>query len=457
MEWFLIPVSMLLKNFSYTLPTVLSTFPIYILAGLFIYRLISDSNSLEVLEVDRRVMTMTLSVLLSQLVMIVYSYQITTRPQDTSGMATGPINLFAYFANIFLVYYLLVLVLRGTKQIRNFIKATMITFLVFSILVLLPQIFATRFWNLDHYVNLIGHLFEATHKGRTDFYQFGSYTTTLRRVNGFSQEASFLAAQIGIVFIPFLLAAIKNKVDYFHDQMTKRSLAFYWGLLIFAFITLFFAKTSTGFVVIGVAVIAFIVSLPAGQRKNYYYGIGIALLILLILYFVNPSISELLNKYIFKKQGTSNRLGGTLALFLTFLHYPLFGVGRGYTSFYNFEFVPKALTHNEEFFRVFQQTGFSNQSMWGEVLAGYGLIGIVPVVIFVYHKIKKGRQLQNVLQHELTPTTRLYISIIDSFYYTLTIFAVVMLFSLSWTDNIYLVVFFFYIVVINYLDKELLR
>lgn len=456
MEWFLVPVSMFLKNFSYTLPTVLSTFPIYILAGLFFYRLVDNPNNLEILETDRRVVTMTLVLLTSQLVMIVYSFQITMRPQDTSGMATGPINLFAYFANVFLVYYLLVLVLKGPSQIRNFVKSTIVTFVVFAVFVLLPQIIATKTESLDNYVNIVGRLFEATHKGRNDFYRYGSYTTTLRRVNGFSQEASFLAAQLGIVFIPFLLAAIKNKVDYFREKMSQTSFLFYWGLLLFSFTTLFFAKTSTGFVVIVVAIVAFIVSLPAKQRNNYYYGIGIMVLLLILFYFIDPSINELLNKYIFKKQGTSNRLGGTLALFTTFLHYPIFGVGRGYTSFYNFEFVPKALTHNEEFFQVFQRNGFSNQSMWGEILAGYGLIGVVPVLVYIYHKLKKGHQIQQLLKRKLTPVNQLYSTIIDSFYYTLVIFAVVMLFSLSWTDNIYLVVFFFYIIVINYLDKEFL-
>lgn len=456
MEWALVPVSMFLKNFSYTLPTTLSTIPFFLMVIFLLFSIYSTPAGLEKIQIDTKVLITTLVVMLSQLVMYLYSYQITNRPHDTSGLVTGPINLVCYIANIYIVFYLMQLTMQDSKKIRNFVKATMITYTVFALFVLLPQVYATSHWGLDHYVNFIGKTFEATHKGRDDFYQFGSYTTTLRRVNGFSQEASFLAAQIGIVFLPFILAAIKNKFDYFSDNFSYLSKAYYWLLLLITFVTLFFAKTSTGFVVIAVAIVVFIFSLPRKERWFYYKVIGLVLCLLLILYLFDPAINNILDRYIFKKQGTSNRLGGTLALFTTFIHYPITGVGRGYTSFFNFKYVPSGLTQNKEFYQVFQKTGFSNQSMWGEVFAGYGLIAIVPVFTYIYHKVKAAKRLKKVLSQNSTITNRLYATVIDSFYYSLCIFSIVMLFSLSWTDNIYLVIFFFYIVIINRLNKEFL-
>ncbi|PIO83055.1 hypothetical protein BSQ39_05435 [Loigolactobacillus backii] len=454
MEWLLIPISMLIKNFSFSLPGIIGTLPVYLFTLLLFFKWVTQPDLFGQLMVSRRVLIGTFAFGISQLIMIFYSYQITNRPQDTSGLSTGPVNVFLFIANLFLVYYLLQVVISDQHKALGFIRSLLITYVVFGILVLIPQIVATRSHLMDGWVNFLGRMFEAEHQGRFDFYRHGSYATTQRRVNGFSQEASFLAAMIGIVFLPIVMAAIKNRYDYFSGKLHQRQW-FYWVLLIFSFIVLFFAKTSTGFIVIALAVVILFFASSASDQRRYLKAGVVALVLLVVLYIADPGVQAILQKYVLNKQGTDNRLGGTIALFLTFLHYPLFGVGRGYTSYYSFLYVPKSTIANPEYFMTFVQTGYPDQSVWGEIFASYGLVTIVPTFLYLYHKVKTALNLKRFFVKQTDSSSILYVTILDSFFYTLIMFAVLAIFTFSWNDEIYFVIFFFYIVIINRVSGEL--
>ncbi|ANK62543.1 hypothetical protein AYR56_09960 [Loigolactobacillus backii] len=454
MEWFIIPISLFTKNINYTLPSVLATLPIYVFAVMMLYRCVTVRGTFSAIMVNRKVLTITLINILAQLVMIIYSYNVTNQPENTSGLSTGPVNVFLFFGNIFFVYYFMSVIIKDDASALNFTKSILITLFVFSVLVLIPQAIATVSRKTDMWVNLMGRLFEVEHTNRGDFYWVGSYTTTMRRINGFSSEAAYFSAQIGIVFIPFILAAIKNHFDYFKNARV-RYVWKYLGLLLFLFLILLLAKTSTGILVIIIALLCLFVSAPKEYRRIYFV-IGIVGLVLLAgLYQFVPYVHALLTKYLFAKQGTGNRVGGTIGLFKTFLHYPLFGAGQGYLSYYIFKFVPHATTLNGEFHFNFLKTGYPALSIWGMIFASFGLTGVVPLFIYLYNKIKLAWRIKKQAITSQLSNAIFYNTIVDSFYFTLVLFSVIAFFTFSWGDEIYLIIFFFYIVMLKRASKEL--
>lgn len=453
MAAFLIPISMFTRSYVYSIPMLLQSLPIYFFAFFVAFKFLVNSNTVSLIPINYTVIRVFAFVLVTQLIMILYSFSISDRKSLTSGLATGPINVFLILGNICLVYSLIYLTVDSTKTAQAFFKSIIWTVIAFFILVLLPQIIATRSSVLNGWVNFLGKTIEAHHKGRT-FYDNGSYVTTLHRVNGLDPEASFFAVKIGVIFVPVILASLKNRYDILSGKL-KRHLSLYWTLLILLMITLFFAKTSTGMVVIGLTVITLFFVVPKQQRYWLWCAIIAGFLMVILLYFTNSYVHNLLEQYLFNKSGTSNRLGGTIALFRTFLHYPFFGVGSGYTSYYNFKYVPQATTHNFEFENVYMKLGYPDLSVMGSILASFGLIVAIPLFIFVKNKLKKAKQVQAVLRTQHSSDACFVKTVIDSFYFYLIYLIVLSFLSFNLQDEIYLVMLMFYIQVINQATKRL--
>lgn len=453
-QW-LILIGLFSKTYGSSIPVTLASIPIYLYFILFCRKLWLQPERLDTITFAPKVTLWAFIVLVDQLLMIGVSYVVTDHPDFTRGIMNSSVNTVAYFANIFFIYYLMVLLIDSQTQILKFVQGTIKTFVGFTILVLLPQVVATVSPVLNGWVNLVGKLFEAKHFGRADFYAMGSYTTTLHRVNGFSSEASFLAVLLAVVFIPLILAAIRYNYSYFKNRVDRTVTKFYWLLLLTSFFVLFFAKTTTGILVIIFSVLILLIRLK-GKRRNQLLILGlIACGILALVYFTVPYVQNLLNSFLFKKQGTSNRLGGTIGLLLTFVHYPITGVGDGFTSYYNFKFVPLSTINNWEYQNIFQKSGYPIQSIWGGWLAGYGLIGVIPVVVFIYHKCKQAMAAYQKIKALNDTSLTLYQVLIESFFYSLFMLFVLALFTFSWADNIYLVILFFYFVMIKFVGRQL--
>ncbi|MFD0897526.1 hypothetical protein [Loigolactobacillus binensis] len=453
-QW-LILIGLFSKTYGSSIPVTLASIPIYLYFILFCRKLWLQPERLDTITFAPKVTLWAFIVLVDQLLMIGVSYVVTDHPDFTRGIMNSSVNTVAYFANIFFIYYLMVLLIDSQTQILKFVQGTIKTFVGFTILVLLPQVVATVSPVLNGWVNLVGKLFEAKHFGRADFYAMGSYTTTLHRVNGFSSEASFLAVLLAVVFIPLILAAIRYNYSYFKNRVDRTVTKFYWLLLLTSFFVLFFAKTTTGILVIIFSVLILLIRLK-GKRRNQLLILGlIACGILALVYFTVPYVQNLLNSFLFKKQGTSNRLGGTIGLLLTFVHYPITGVGDGFTSYYNFKFVPLSTINNWEYQNIFQKSGYPIQSIWGGWLAGYGLIGVIPVVVFIYHKCKQAMAAYQKIEALNDVSLTLYQVLIESFFYSLFMLFVLALFTFSWADNIYLVILFFYFVMIKFVGRQL--
>lgn len=457
MQALMLPITMLTKQFFWFLPGNFSELPTLIFLGWLVYYFGFKKEPLEKIKINNVVLLFLLIANLVQLLTMSYFQTKVARMPMTATASPGVfhawLNFTAIELGIVLIYYVVFFNIKTDRHINDFFKVVIITLIVYLIVILLPQVVASRFGFIDGWVNLVGRLFEQRWPGR-NFYAAGSYVTTLRRVNGLAPEAGYLAAQLGIVFIPPLLAALKNRYDYFSsaDQPMRK----YWYLLGMILVTLLFAKTSTGIVVIGLVLFLLFITGTAAQRKRYLVSYAILVIIGGIGYLLIPSLRDLFNQYIFQKSGTSNRIGGTLGLLATFVHYPLTGVGNSFTNYFLLKFVPFDTRYNAEYFAVYSASGYpvlSNAAGW---LAQYGLIVVVPVIIYLYRKIKVAFQIKKQLHNLNDAQALLYKTVIDSFFYSLIMYFILSVLIFTWSENYYFVMFFFYIVVINRIQKRYL-
>lgn len=434
---------------------MMQSLPIFAFAFLFGIKFLENNKAVFDVPVSYKTSLWMTAILAAQLMTIVFGYSSSKNKEMTSGLTTGPINILIFFGNIVLVYILVYLVLNSDKSEKIFFRSLIMTFVVFFVVILLPQIIATFSTKLDSYINFIGHLFETHHKGRESFYSSGSYTTTMRRVNGFEPEASYLAALIGIVFVPPILASLKNDFNLFTGKKSQKLIGT-WFTLGMVVLSLFFAKTSTGFLVIALLGLC-LFKVVSKESRRFLWTIYLVLgCILVLAYLIVPSIHTILNQYVLAKQGTDNRVGGTIAAFKTFLHYPFFGVGMGYTSDFYIKFVPHSTINNFEYQNVYLKTGYPSLTVLGGALASYGLFGVVPLFMFIRNKVKAANQFKRTLLAAETERATFLKMIIDSFYFYILFSVVLSVFVFSWQDEIYVLMLMIYLQIIRRAQKEYL-
>lgn len=457
MQALMLPITMLTKQFFWFLPGNFSELPTLIFLGWLVYYFGFKKEPLEKIKINNVVLLFLLIANLVQLLTMSYFQTKVARMPMTATASPGVfhawLNFTAIELGIVLIYYVVFFNIKTDRHINDFFKVVIITLIVYLIVILLPQVVASRFGFIDGWVNLVGRLFEQRWPGR-NFYAAGSYVTTLRRVNGLAPEAGYLASQLGIVFIPPLLAALKNRYDYFSSA--EHSMRKYRYLLAATLVTLLFAKTSTGIVVIGLTLLLLFITGTSTQKKQYLVGYGLLTIVGALGYLLIPSLRNLLDQYIFQKSGTSNRIGGTLGLLTTFIHYPLTGVGNSFTNYFLLKFVPFNTRYNAEYFAVYSATGYpvlSNAAGW---LAQYGLVIVVPVIVYLYHKVRAAFLIRRQIHDLSDAQSCLYKTIIDSFFYSLIMYFVLSVLIFTWSENYYFVMFFFYVVVINRLQKRYL-
>lgn len=455
MQTLMLPITMLTKQFFWFLPGNFSELPTLIFLGWIVYYFGFKKTPLAQIRINGAVLVFLIIANLIQLLTMVYfQTKIARVPASTTaspGVFHAWLNFTAIEISIVLIYYVVFFNIKTDREINDFFKVTVTTLIVYLIIILLPQVVATRFGFLDGWVNLIGRLFEQRWPGR-NFYAMGSYVTTLRRVNGLAPEAGYLAAQLGIVFIPPLLAALKNRYDYFSSA--EQPMRKYWILLGATLITLLFAKTSTGILVIVLTLVLLFITGTNTQRKRYVFSYVVLVIVGLIGYVLIPGLRNLLNQYIFQKSGTSNRTGGTLGLLITFFHYPITGIGNSFTNYFLLKFVPLDTRYNAEYFAVYSATGYpvlSNAAGW---LAQYGLIIVAPIVYYLYRKVRTAYSIKKRLHALYDAQSLLYKTVVDSFLYSLVMYFVLSVLIFTWSESYYFLMFFVYVVIINQLQKK---
>lgn len=448
MEAWLIPVSLFTKK--YLSINTLAVLPFLVYVMMFVYLILSRRGSLEKFKVSKGMFIFTLIFLASQTLVVFLTYYKVQHDPSSPNLFSGIFfGIYLLTANIIIVALLIKFLINDVSSELTFYKGIYWTLFGYSLFVLLPQLFVVLLHVGNQWVNFVARLFEEQHPGRLDFYFNGSYTTTLGRINGFCSEASFLAAQLGIVFLPIIISSIKNRVNLI-GVSDRYAQAINWFSLLFIWLILLFAKTSTGILVIVLSVIILFVTSNLSTKVRYTVLGSAGVVALAVCYVTVTPVRDIINNYLIHKGGVSNRLGGTVALLLTFINHPILGVGTGYESYYLMRYVPESTTNNWEFQNVFTQSGYPVQSVFFDFFARYGMIIMLPVIIYIIMKTLDAHKVKKYYLGQPDKTeARIRLASVDAFYFFLVIYLVVSLFSFGWYNSYYIIMFFFYFAVIN--------
>ncbi|WP_100486859.1 O-antigen ligase family protein [Sporolactobacillus pectinivorans] len=356
---------------------------------------------------------------------------------------------------VFFLHYIVVGVLVSNKDdILQFIRGTYWTTVSVLIIVYIQLMFLVVPPLLGPIVHFFGIFFEQKNGYMLQWYWKGSYVQTLGRINGFFSEPAKLAAFLCIICLPFILAAIKNKYSIFNPKLKYQPIKYY-SLLLIILIALLYAKTTTGIFAIVLAIGVFWLTLSRKRKISFGIAIMIGLIALVILYFTNGTIHRLASEYIFGKAGgtsSDNRLGGTIALFVTFLHHPILGVGQSYTDFFLLKGTPAWTTHNAEFASFVKVRHafpiYSNLLGW---LVQYGLIICSFFAIYIISMKRSMSRLVDRLKGH--PDHILYQTINDAAFYFLIFFFALSAVTFGWNESAFFIMLFFFVVFRQYLKK----
>lgn len=305
-----------------------------------------------------------------QMLVMNYSYFQTADAKQILGLLHG----FLLFAQLLIIFYLAFVIQNYTivdeRNIRRYMQVIIISFWVYMLLLLIPQVAYTFGAHGFHdYLKMLAGPFER-HWVKRDWYDLGSYTLTSWRVNGFEPESPFLAILLGTIFTPVMMAWVQERVKLF--KRGNNLIA--WGGLLAVLGVMIVVRSSTGILAAALAIALLVLTSKRSIRVKVLVAALVGVILLTVLYQVNPVVERMLNSFIFEKQGTDNRLGGTIGLLLLVLHAPLFGVGYGFTGYFILQHVPAWSTNNAEFKSLYAKTGYPilNDSLG--FMAQYGVI-----------------------------------------------------------------------------------
>ncbi len=211
-----------------------------------------------------------------------------------------------------------------------------------------------------------------------DFYGKGSYTLTIRRINGVFEEASALAVMLGVFFVPlgFGLMGVGGAA---HGGLRRLGL----GMVVAAAALMVLALTSTGLVLALVTMALLAGMLFRGRRRLGLTALSATLVLVVAVAVVAPRLPresrELVERVALVNVDRLPRYVLGRELLLTAAEHPLVGVGRGWSSAH-------VLEREGYQSAARQETELSTWLAWGklpilsalpELLAEYG----IPLVL----------------------------------------------------------------------------
>ncbi|WEA53679.1 hypothetical protein PWO95_03760 [Weissella paramesenteroides] len=357
-----------------------------------------------------------------QLILMTYESFVVGATTRVYGLLHGLLMFIQVILSIWMAYTIQKMLIRSYDDAIKFMKSVVITMAVYLGVIVLPQIlYLFGFTSLTHWINPIAHLFERHWENR-NFYDNGSYVTTSMRVNGFEPEAAYLALLVGIAFSPFLLMLIQEPLRAFKNRWI------YWIAIILGAASLgvlLLAKTTTGFLLIGILALVYWLAAPKKQKISLFFLGIIAVIGVALTYITVPSVHNLLNTWIFQKGGTDNRLGGTIALIRTWLQHPLFGVGYGYEGQYIVDNLPAWSKNNFEYMQVYQHQAYPILNDTFGWLARYGLVFFLIFIWLLFGLVKRSLVVLKELSGKFDQRSMFYRVSIKAFYMTIITVAVV--------------------------------
>ncbi len=376
MQFLFLPLTLLSSFFN--------KFGFFLILLCVLWKLFEKPLKISLIIPSWKIIIIFLAIFLLQFLAMLLSFPSTSKGPVPIGVPNTVLKLIEQILMIWLIYAFTKLYIVSKSDAIKFIRWGIIGFLIYFVLVILPQIFITLgLHSFNGYVNFLASLFEQHWSGRNDFYSFGSYAVTQQRVNGFESESPVFANLIGVVYLPLMIGLLVGK----DHSVFKKTNFFLWIGIFASMFSLLLAKTTTGIVTILLAYAFWIIFSQTKDRKKIIY-LGILILIILgIGYLFLPSFQSLINNFLFHKQGTSNRIGGTISLFLVFLSKPLIGTGEGFTSYFINQNVPLSTTHNWEYLHIYKKLGYPVLSGFLGWFAQFGLIIMIPVIFFIFKYI----------------------------------------------------------------------
>ncbi|QAA21558.1 O-antigen ligase family protein [Sporolactobacillus terrae] len=458
MAYLLIPISLFYKQiipniYIYYVPEL----PLYVycfLIGLAYYNDLRNKRRIEIWSAfNKRVILCFLSIMIFQLIAMKISSMTIGDSVFNKSPLSEFIKLLVVVGCVF-IHYLVVKKTIATKQsLGNFIRGNGIALVILLCICYLQFLFLLFPNVFSSIVRVIG-IFE--YRYNRDWYTAGSYVQTLRRINGLNPEPGYLAAQLLVVFVPFIMASIKNKVNVFSFHSKYYHLPFF--LLLFSIvILLFFAKTTTGIAAILVILISLWFLLPNKQKLITILLLPIAGAVVFIVAKSNPVFMGVISTTFIDKLGGDsfiNRAGSTIGLITTWLHHPVFGVGNNFHNYYLFKYVPEWAMSNFEYNTVFKpQNYYPILSVFFGWLAEFGTLFIIFIVTYSVKLLNDLRRLAQSVETNQDERSKVN-AIKDAAFFFFIYYFVCSLVSFNWYESIYLIMIFYFVVARQILRRE---
>ncbi|MFT8872958.1 MAG: O-antigen ligase family protein [Sporolactobacillus sp.] len=369
--------------------------------------------------------------------------------ESLKGVVFQWVKLVIVFALVAVHYAVVRLTVTDVKSVRKFMTGVYCAMLVLALVTFAQLLYLFFTLQMAKIVSFLG-VFE--YRYDRAWYSAGSYVQTLGRINAFNPESDYLAVQLLVCFVPFLLAAIKWKTSPFFIR-ARYNRYMYGAALVYVCVILFFAKTTTG--LLAILLIVFCVWLLMSWRGKITL-FSSAVLVTVFAYFMghySKIIGNILNDSIFYKlqeDSSMNRMGSIIGLFKTWLHHPLLGVGYSNHSPFLFHYLPAWTTHNAEYGGVFLPQHFypilSTVLGW---LAEMGPLFIVFAAVYVvrlYLDLARAAKILGAARaQEKAADVRLLCTLCEAGKYFFIFFALSTLFIFNWYESIYLLLIFFFV------------
>ncbi|MGG3640558.1 hypothetical protein ABES38_04110 [Bacillus gobiensis] len=466
MKYLIWPISLFIAEYFFI------NFPVYYGLRIQIYlyltfiflAIVLDKGKISKDIFSKRIILFICILLGMQLVSMIISYYRIDIPQYNKN----PIKTFVIFCSFIcsiLIHYLVVrLNIKNVSDVNKFLRSGWISLVIILIIcfVQLFYVFAPSIF--EPIVSLIGKTLEARWGGKdateingTGFYNLGSYVQTTQRINGLTEEASSLATQLFVIFVPFLLSSIKNRYNVFLKN--RKNILSLYITLVMILLLLMFARTTAGFLFSGIILVLLINKINKIQ-KTFVVFITVLIGLIIINYnFRSEYITESVNNYLINKDENSvtNRLGSTFALLKISLHNFLLGVGWEYHTYYIFENLPEWAKHNSEYYNFIERKEYPIMSVILSWVAGFGFLIVSCIVTYLIKTQKKFRKYSNKLLELKREESKLIKVLCDSSKYYLIFTLICSLFLYVWYASIYLIVYFFFLSTINVVKKSLIE
>lgn len=231
---------------------------------------------------------------------------------------------------------------------------------------------------------------------------FDAWTVTRVHQTGrialLANEPAYSAGFLGIVVFPYLLSKFLVKKNTFGDFVK----------LFLCVVILYFTKSTTGYILLPIIVVFFVYLYFKNSHIRSFNKVFLIVLIVISVfaaYFVIKS-SGLLNDFMFviqkltssENENSTDRKAIIAISLIIFKNYPVLGVGNGNQGFFYREFAPAWAIQSftgARAYRYAENVLYDGGPFWLAYISGYGLLGIVLLVLFFKNCIKNIKLYKN--------------------------------------------------------------